>query len=826
MIHPKVAYGLLPAAACTLLTVGISSVAGAQQAALEEIVVTARRYEESITDAPLAVAVMDADFLEQNQIDSITDILEITPGASWGMFAKAQPGFVLRGISAGSFGNSSIENAVQVVRDGIPITKVFMATVTPFDLQRVEIMRGPQGTTFGRNATLGLLHFVSARPSDEYSAGVDVKAGEQDLFGVTGFVNGSIGDNVSGRLAFNYHDTHQGIEDAVTGEPLEGSENLAFRASAIFEPSDTFSAYLKAEFNRDEDLPVVRRGLGCDGPWLNARTFGGYTSPCDPWLAEIDTTRTDWNVERDMVSLMGEFVWALGNDRTLTVLGGYQDGQHESIQDAFGTPYAIRDQIVANDARILSGEIRLDNAASGDRVRWLVGASFVTDEERRREDNIQFPERLELGDPLGYCGGQINLPGPGGCPEWVLVTDSNNETVSYGLFGEVQFDLSDTVTVALGGRYSGDSRDYTFSTWGWGEANGLASLGLGNGSRDCNANAVLDPLGRMRNARGMIVPYRVCGSPTDTMGFDDAVSNSWDDFSSKVSISWALNDNNNVYALYSEAFKAGGFQHDARSQALLRDNFIDSEQAENIEFGWKMSYERFRGALTVFQQEQANQQGNNQVPCGVGSTGNCNVILNTGGVANTGVEFEFALAATQSLEIGGSIASYSPEFLPGSFQGGSFNPVAGTFAGEDISGLVPSNAPEFTYYVYGDYQWLLGGGGSLRLRADLNHMDSRWSQNGANNRCGLNISGTDFQYRRPALDKLGMSLTWANADDDIRVNFWGRHLDDTPDYINTGPGIGFIFNLGAPGLDGCRVRARPVGSTGRAQMGVTASFRF
>ena len=175
MVHPKTAFGLLSAVACTLATFGISPIAGAQQAALEEIVVTARRYEESITDAPLAVAVMDADFLEQNQIDSITDILEITPGASWGMFAKAQPGFVLRGISAGSFGNSSIENAVQVVRDGIPITKVFMATVTPFDLQRVEIMRGPQGTTFGRNATLGLLHFVSARPSDEYSAGVDVK---------------------------------------------------------------------------------------------------------------------------------------------------------------------------------------------------------------------------------------------------------------------------------------------------------------------------------------------------------------------------------------------------------------------------------------------------------------------------------------------------------------------------------------------------------------------------------------------------------------------------------------------------------------------------
>ncbi|HEY5623773.1 MAG TPA: TonB-dependent receptor [Gammaproteobacteria bacterium] len=831
--------GLATAVAAALGSAGFAGIAVAQQGAgpiLEEVVVTARRYEESITDAPLAVAVMDADFLEQNQVDSVTDILDITPGASWGMFAKAQPTFTLRGISAATFGNSSIEQAVQVVQDGLPVTKVFMATVTPFDLERVEVMRGPQGTTFGRNATLGLIHFVSARPSDEFSAGIDLKAGEQEMFGATGFINGALSDTVSGRLAFNYHDTHQGIEDAVTGEPLEGSENQAFRASLLFEPSDSFSAYLKMEFNHDEDLPVVRRQRGCTPGWLNNNTFQdpatgvGYSSPCDPWLAEIDQTRTDWNVERDMISLMGEFSWALDNDMTLTALAGYMDGDHTSVQDAFGTPFAIRDQLVWNDADILSGEIRLDNAASGDRIRWLVGASFVTDEETRREDNIQFPERLNspanLNGPLGYCGGQVNLPAPGGCPEWTLVTDSRNETESYGLFGELQFDLSDTVTLALGGRYSDDTRDYTFSTWGWGEANGLQALGLGNGARDCNANKILDPLGRMRNNMGMIVPYEICGSSTNTMGFDDSLSRSWDDFSTKVSIAWALNDNNNVYALYSEGFKGGGFQHDARSQNVLRDFAIDSETAENIEFGWKMSYDRFRGALTVFQQTQDNVQANNQVPCGVGSTGNCNVILNTGGVENTGVEFEFAWAATQSLEFGGSIASYDPEYSAGALQGGMFDPVTGTFAGEDISGTVPSGSPEFTYYLYGDYEWALGNGGSLRLRADVNHMDPRWQQNGASNRCGLNLAGTDFEYRRPELDKLGLSLTWSNADDDISVSLWGRNLDDDPDYINTGPAIGFIFNLGAPGEGGCRVRSRPVGETGRSQVGLSASFRF
>ena len=228
----------------------------------------------------------------------------------------------------------------------------------------------------------------------------------------------------------------------------------------------------------------------------------------------------------------------------------------------------------------------------------------------------------------------------------------------------------------------------------------------------------------------------------------------------------------------------------------------------------------------MFQQEQVNAQTNNNFPCVTGSTGNCTLVVNSGGVENTGIEFEWAFAATQSLEIGGNIASYSPELLPGSFQGARINLSTGTITGEDVSGTVPSNSPEFTYYFYGDYLWSLANGGSLRLRADINHMDERWSQNGANNRCGLNIEGTNFQYLRPGFDKLGLSLTWANADDDIRVNFWGRHLDDDPDYINTGPGIGFIFNRGAPGVDGCRVRARPVGSTGRAQMGVTASFRF
>ena len=292
-------------------------------------------------------------------------------------------------------------------------------------------------------------------------------------------------------------------------------------------------------------------------------------------------------------------------------------------------------------------------------------------------------------------------------------------------------------------------------------------------------------------------------------------------------MSYALNDNSQIYALYSEGFKAGGFQHDARNFVHLNDNFVDSETVENFEIGWKGSYDRFRWALTAFDMDNLNKQTNNNVPAGVGSTGNVTLILNTGGVANSGIEFEYAWAATQNLEIGGNIASYDIEFLSGSFQGGSFDPVTGTFAGEDISGTVPSNSPEFTAYLYGDYLWELNNGSSLRLRADVAHRDAMWSQNGASNRSGLNMAGTDFMYRRPEIDKVGLSLTWTNADDDISVSLWGRNLDDEADFINFGPGIGFIFTRGVPGPGQAQgTRSRPVGRTGRKQIGIDASFRF
>ncbi len=782
-------------------------------AQIEEILVTSRRFEESITDAPLAVGVMTESYLKDNRVDSIQDILELTPGSNWGQFAKAQPGLGMRGISAGSFGNASIEHAVSVVSDGVPAVKAFMMTLPVHDMARVEVLRGPQGTTFGRNATLGMMHFISARPSQEQSGSIELTTGADNLFGINGHLNGAITDTLSARLAVDYKDSPGAIEDETSGDMLEDAEGTSVRASLLWEPSDTFSAYLKAQFVQDQEFPTVRRGADQGVQWLNAN-YHGYVSNSDPWKATISDAPdgAPWEVVRDMRFLTAELTWLLDDDIAVTSITGYQAGNHYSNSDAFGTLVDIRDQLVWNDASVFTQEVRIDNQASGNQLRWLVGASYLTDEEDRKETNVGFPDR-------GNCGIQVTngaMDGsPANCNTYQLDTFATNTTTAFGIFGEVTYDLSDQLTLAVGGRYSSDERDMDFATWGYGASGGLQAMGLDSAvaSQDCNAIRAVDTA-----ANGGTLPSgHQCGTIDAPVGFSGEVEDSWNDFSSKISLTYAVNENNNVYALYSEGFKAGGFQQDSRTAANL-NIILDAEGAKNYEFGWKGSYDNLVFALTLFKQEQTNTQTGNLTPVG---TSNINLLRNSEGVENTGIEIEATWAVTDNLTVGGFIVNYSPEFIEGSTVGGIYNPVTGTSSGEDVSGQVPAGSTEEAATLHATYAWALSDGSSLTLRGDYRYRGRVWGQNGSGARAGLNLTGDDLAYLRPELNKTGLKLAWTSPDENWGWSVWGRNLDNKPDYINYGPGFGFAFLAGPNGA-----RARPVGSTGRRQLGATVNYSF
>lgn len=782
-------------------------------AQLEEIVVTSRRYEESITDAPLAVAVMNDEFLRENGILTVQDVLNLSPGSEWGQFAKAQPRLTMRGISGNSYGNASLEHAVSVVTDGMPVTKAFMMTLPVYDQDRVEVLRGPQGTTFGRNATLGLMHFISARPSQEGSAAIEVSAGERDLLGINGHFSGGLSDTISGRLAFNYSDTPGPMDNEVTGDPLDYSINTSIRGTLLIEPSDNFSAFLKAEYMEDEEFPTVRRGGDTDVQWLNGN-YGSYVSNSDPWKATLspDPANAPWIVEREMINLTAELVWTFGNDVALTSITGYMDGEHYSNSDAFGTPYDIRDQLVWNDADIFTQEFRLDNHGSGSSFRWLVGMSYLTDEEHRVEYNESEPFRTDAsGNPIpNNCNADPNYQ----CNRnSILITDGINTTDAFGVFGELTFDIGDNWMLAVGGRYSDDSRDLVMDVDGYGSAGGLGGIGLDNPdpTRDCNAIIAANP------------GQTTCGTEANPVGYSGEVSGSWDNFSPKVSLTWSVTDNSNLYVLYSEGFKGGGFQQDARWEAAL-DLILDPEESTNIELGWKGATDRLIWAVTVFQQEQTGIHTGNLVAVGSSQS---NLLINAKGVENTGVELEATWAPTDRLTLGGNIAIYDPKFVDGTLINARQN-ADGTFeGGEDVSGEIPANNVKSSAYLFASYDWVFGGGSMLRIRGDVIWRDEIWGQNGANNRLGRNLNDNGFMYLRPAQTKPGLRVEWTSAEGNITASIWGRNLDDDPDYINYGPGFGYVY-LRGPAIDAntLGVRARPVGSTGRRQIGATFRYSF
>jgi iron complex outermembrane receptor protein len=801
-------------------------------AQLEEIVVTSRRYEESITDAPLAVAVMDAQYLEAQRIDSIQDILELSPGATWNQFAAAQPGLSLRGLSGGTFGNASLESAVQVVYDGIPLTKAFMMTIPPYDLARVEVLRGPQGTTFGRNATLGLMHFISARPSQDTEAGVSATVGDRDLFGVKGHYSGALSDTISARFAFNYAESDGNLEDTNTGQALEGAENMSLRASFLFEPSDNFSAYVKAEVINNDDLPQVRRGDSCvgEGFWLQGSNGfyiagdpddplqEGYTDSCKSFTALQDQSRK-LSVERDMFFLTAELVWAMDNGMSVTSITGYQDGEHHSVQDAFGTPFALRDQDVDNEAEVLSTELRIDNYGSDSKVRWLAGFAYTDDQELREEVNVGFPERVP------GCGRDPSYGRE--CPEWVLNQRGDADNESLGIFGEVAFDLGDSVTLSIGARYTDESRTLDFLVDGWGDAGGLAGIGLGNPvpGRDCNdpANRFPDPLGR-GNQNPPPGVATICGTEANPVGFDAVAKQSWTNTSGRVNLAWSVTDNSNLYFTYSEGYKAGGFQHDARNIAGF-NIFIEPEEMENIEIGWKGSYDRALFAITAFQMEQKDSQVGLLLAVG---SGNANMVFNAESIESTGLELEGTFVLTDNFQFGGNVGMYDAEFGPGSTTGAIFDPDTGELigSGADISGQRPNHSPDLTYALWGEYTIDFSGGSAIRLRADMAHRSDAWAR--VTGRETLTIAGNELLNMRPELDKYGAQIDWTSSNQKLNIAIWGRNLDNDADILAPGPGVGYIFNRGTaiPGGNVPPDRARPRGFAGRRQVGATLSYNF
>ena len=623
-------------------------------AALEEIVVTARKVEESLQDVPVAVSAFSGNFVKDLKIGSIDETLAFVPGATLISSSPGEQTFSIRGVSSGAEG-ASTDSGVLVMVDNEVISRDFMRSAAMFDVARVEVLRGPQGTTYGRNATAGVMHVLNNTPTDEQSASVTVDVGDYNSYTIDGHINGAISENMLGRLSLHTSDRDGYTEDALTGDSLDDWQENALRAQLLFEPSDELSVLLRAHWS-DEDGANPSPRKAYDSSISDNFRFDPNAAPYtevsnDPWKVQ---NSSDLFYEREIKGLSAEVHWVLGGVN-LTSVTAYRDAEDKVRVDLFGTPRDIVVQNSANDASTLSQEIRFDNAGADTGIHWLAGA-FYLNEEHKRDETKDILVGVTSVDDTGFAR-RAGF-------DYTSSQDfsQSNDTDSYGIFGEVNFDLGEKTAVSIGGRYSDDEKSY----------NVLHTAG--------------GPLA------GLLIDEPVVTT---------SITDSWSAATGKASVTHAITDSSMLYASYSTGYKSGGFNPEPGTLEAARTPF-DEETVATFEIGAKTELfdDRLRLNVTVFDSDYEDIQVENFLPSGA------NIIANVAEASIKGIEVEYTWLATENFTLMGSYANYDHEY-------GAFIDADGN----DLQGNPIANVPDWTMHASAIYTIPMGEN-SLDLRLD------------------------------------------------------------------------------------------------------------
>jgi iron complex outermembrane receptor protein len=574
------------------------SIDKSNKVALETIVVTARKVAENIQEVPVAVTTMKSNDIRANNLASSRDVMSFTPGAEYTATTPETSGLSIRGISSGSGGTSS-DTGVLVVEDGEVISRSFMQNNKTFDIERIEVLRGPQGTTYGRNATAGVIHFISSRPSDYNEGKVTVNVGNYNLKSIEAFVSGGLSEDVSGRLSGIYESRDGYYEDAISGESLDDEESYAVKAQFLYEPDDSFSLLFKTHASElQNDHPLARKNSNYDEPHITSIPGIGpiysYTEVSnDPW--KVVNSEADYNLKiwGASVEIQKQF-----DSVNLFSLSSYRDGENSARIDHFGTPEDLVIENSENDAQVFSQELRVDNAGKGSPLEWQLGLFYL--HEKHTRDEVR-----------------ESLPAVTGTYQTLATT---NETNSLGVFSEVTYDITEKTTLLAGTRYSYDKKEYDF----YNAATGLVAFLF-----------VDDP------------SQAVIATPDNT----------WSAFSGKLSITHQLNDRIMFYSSWASGFKSGGFNDEASNVESANEAF-DEETVETIEIGAKMDLfeDTLRFNISAFDSSYDDIHGEFFTPSG------SNITSNIGKASIKGVEVELFALLTDDLQLQAALSDYDHEY--------------------------------------------------------------------------------------------------------------------------------------------------------------------
>ncbi|WP_407352816.1 TonB-dependent receptor [Luteimonas sp. R10] len=340
---------------------------------LDTMVVTAQKREQQVSEVPIAISAYSGEFLQDYNVREFSDIGHLVPGLVVQEQSPNNPGFVIRGITSDS-GEANVEPRVSVFQDGVSISKSRGSIVQPFDLERVEVLRGPQGTLFGRGAQIGAVHLIQNKAFNGTEAGFTVGAGNESATLFTGYANTPlVEDKLYGRVAV-YHEKRDGFVDNLSGGDLNGKDTQAIRASFRLDLRETDT--LDLILNWQKDTPP--------GTAFRSGSIPTRTGSLDVLDRTADLNRGEaLGLDRTVrgATLLGNF--ALGPAWSLTTITGWRDFDSAEEFDADGAQiYALEFAEIA-EGRQLSQEFRF-NYDGGGRFTGFAGVSWFHENGSQR----------------------------------------------------------------------------------------------------------------------------------------------------------------------------------------------------------------------------------------------------------------------------------------------------------------------------------------------------------------------------------------------------------------------------------------------------------
>ncbi len=732
----------------------------AQPDQLSTIVVTAQRREVGLQQAPIAVSAISGEAIAEDRILSFEDVAKRTTSLSFTAISGLDQEFNIRGITNTRLDSPSADQSIGIFTDDVYVGRPGLFNFDLYDIERVEVVRGPQGVLLGRNVVGGAINIITASPKFTQGGSVSLSYGNYNDLLTRGHLTGPLSENLAARVSFQSHSNTGYSRDILNNRDLDDIQSIQARGQLLFQPTESdFEARLIVDAVHDESNGIAQIAIdGPDagqGPWSAAREQIGQLRgepltirealPQHP-IFKGDIAPTPQGLTRDAVSIVGQLSKGLGDVADLQVVIGYRDGQADSQYDQTGlgpsngfgviSPLLFTTPVgESEDATQFSQEIRLVSQPTESGFEWIVGAYH-------QRDDVTKIDRFWGEVPLAA------LDLISGESLWNNVAESE----SWAVFGQVGYQFSPMFKAVAGLRYSSDKKS--------GE---ITATAVETGDRFNPGGTVpLTPLG-----------------PTLTEGqsFTATYSESWDKLTPQFTLEFTPNDDVLVYATYATGYKGGGFE-DTPANAVAAAISYDPETVNNYELGAKVEFlnRRARLNLAVFQMDyndlQVTQTDSNCL---------CSVTDNAADARIRGIELEGQLIPVRGLELFGSLTLLDTEYL-------EFTDSLGN----DNTGNFLQRTPKHQFNLGMQYTLPVGDRDELKFRANYTGRGKTfWFPTNAQFEESYGLLDARISYT--------LNDRWTAA-------IWGRNLTDTEYRVNVNYALNDeVSRFGAPRTYGAEI---------------------